>query len=65
MRFANSVLPEVTVPLSVELDIPIARLVAAVCQQSSAEEALGCLLIKHFFFVSSKAKIYFVQVALE
>lgn len=65
MRFANSVLPEVTVPLSVELDIPIVCLVAAVCQQSSAEEALDCLLIKHFFHVSSKAKIYFLHVALE
>lgn len=65
MRFANSLLPEVTVPLSVELDIPTLRLVAAACQQASAEEALDCLLIKHFFFVSSKAKIYFLQVALE
>lgn len=65
MRFANSVLPTVTVPLSVELDIPIVCLVAAVCLQSSAEEALHCLLIKHFFLGSSKAKIYFLHVALE
>lgn len=64
MRFANSVLPEVTVPLSAELAIPILSLVAA-CQQSSAEEALDCLLIKHFFLASSKAKIYFSHVALE
>lgn len=65
VRFAHSVLPEVTVPLSAELAVPIVSLVAAVCQQSSAEEALDCLLIKHFFLVSSKAKIYFSHVALE
>lgn len=65
MRFANSVLPEVTVPLSAEPAIAIVSLVAAVCQQSSAEEALDCLLIKHFFPVPSKAKIYFSHVVLE
>lgn len=65
MRFANSVLPEVTVPLSAEPAIAIVSLVAAVCQQSSADEALDCLLIKHFFLVPSKAKIYFSHVALE
>lgn len=42
VRFANSVLPEVTVPLSLELDRPIVCLVAAARQQSSAEEALHC-----------------------
>lgn len=65
MSFVNSVLPEVTVPLSVELDIPIVCLVAAVCKQFSVEKALDCLLIKHLFLISSKAKIYFLHVALE
>lgn len=60
-----SLSPEVPVPLSVELDIPIGCLVAAARRQSYAEEVLCCLLIKHFFLVSSKAKIYFLHVALE